>query len=136
MAAGISISTLLTVILAVTATIVVGGCTYYAVSTVIDKIKSNSAKQKYYYKAYISDYVTYIAFYSGTISQSQAASRLKSGQNVYTYTKSLAKTATVATGLGCIGPEITYRSGKFSFWHYHPGNRNGAHCLYGLPYTK
>lgn len=134
---GISLSTLLTVVLTITGTIVVGGCIYYAVANVIEKIKSDSAKQKYYYKAHIADYVTYIAFYSGTITQSQAASRIKSGQNVYTYTKSLAKAAVVSAGLGCItSPEIHLRSGALTFYHYHTANRNGAHSLYGLPYTK
>jgi len=136
-AAGISLATLLTVVLTITGTIVIGGCIYYAVANVIEKIKSDSSKQKYYYKAYISNYVTYIAFYSGTITQNQAASRIKSGQNVYTFTKSLAKAAVVSSGLGCItSPEIHLRKGTFSFYHYHTANRNGAHSLYGLPYTK
>lgn len=134
---GVLIGTLVTVVLAVTATIVVGGLIYYAVSSVISKIQNDSAKQKYYYKAYIKDYVTYIAFYSGTITQSQAASRIKSGQNVYTYTSSLAKSAVVSAGLGgATSSEIHLRTGKFAFYHYHPYNRNGSHSLYGLPYTK
>ena len=83
---GVAIGTLVTVLLKVTATIVVGGLVYYAASTVIDKIKNNSNNRTYYYKAYINNYVTYIAFYSGRITQSQAASRIKSGQNVYIYT--------------------------------------------------
>lgn len=133
---GVFLTTLVAVVIAVVGTIVVGGCIYYAVSTVIDKIQSDKAKQKYYYKAYIADYVTYIAFYNGTITQSQAASRIKSGQNVYTYTKALAKAAVVSAGLGCTSsPEIHLRKGYFAFYHYHTLNRNGAHSLYGLPYA-
>jgi hypothetical protein len=49
------------------------------------------------------------------------------------YTKSLAKAATIAAGMGYDGPEILYRTAKFSFYHYHTANRNGVHCLYGLP---
>ena len=43
---GISLSTLLTVVLTIAGTIVVGGCIYYAVANVIEKMKSDSAKQK------------------------------------------------------------------------------------------
>lgn len=137
MGTGIAIGTLVTVLLQVTATVVIGGLTYYAVSTVIDKIKNNKNNKNAYYKASIQNYTTYIAFYSGKITKNQAASRIKSKQNVYTYTKDLAKQAVVASGLGCItSPEIHYRKGKFSFYHYHTLRRNGAHSLYGMPYTK
>lgn len=129
---------MLVVVLEVTATIVVAGCVYYAVSTVIEKIKSNKKKQKYYYKAYIdvTTQTTYIAFYSKTITKKQAASRIKSGNNIYTFTKKKAKAAVVAAGLGYVGPEIHLRKGKFVFHHFHTRNRNGAHSLYGMPYTK
>lgn len=131
---GVAIGTLVTVLLQITVTVIVAGVVYYAVSNVINKIKSDSKKQKYYYKAAIKNHTVYIAFYSGTITKNQAASRLKSGQNVYTFTKKLAKQAVVATGKGYIGEEIHLRKGTFQFYHYHTGNRNGSHSLFGLPY--
>ena len=133
---GISMATLLTVTLMVTSAVVVGGVTYYAISTVIEKVKSNNNNKNSYYKAYIQNYVTFIAFYSGKISKNQAASRIKSGNNVYSYSKSMAKSAVNSAGLGIVGPEIHLRKGKFAFYHYHTANRNGAHSLYGMPYTK
>ena len=134
----ISVTTLLQVLLAITACIVIAGITYYAVSTVQAKIAQDKKKKQYYYPACLKGKDVYIA-YNKSISSSAASNRIRSGMSIYTYTSSLARTAVSNAGYGVIGPEIdskkNMKKGYIYYKHYHTGNRNGAHAWYGVPYT-
>ncbi len=132
----ISIGALLKIILAITGTIIVAGLTYTLLVNVIEKIESDAKKQNYYYKASVDgkNHAVYIAYNSGTITLNQAISRLKSGQDVYTFFKSQAKVAVAGTGKNYIGPERSKTKGTIQFYHYHPSETNRAHALYGYGY--
>ena len=59
---------------------------------------------------------------------------VSSGDSVFTFTKDIARGVVSATGLGVVGPEshwAWYKIGDY-YWHYHTGNRKGAHVWYGL----
>lgn len=133
---GLTLYALITAMACVAGAVIVGGVTYYVSSKVIDKIRNNKENQKKYYKACIKNHTVYIAFYNGKITKSQGASRIKSGKDVYTFLSSNAKSVVNAAGRGSTGSELHLLKGKFTYRHYHTANRNGAHALYGLPYTK
>lgn len=109
--------------------VVIAGVTCIAVVAAVEAVKKAS---NCYYLAY--QVLNSVFINPVPISQGTAVSTLKAGGSVYTFTGTRAYTAVYQTGLGVIGPENSYAWYKIGdyFWHYHPGNRNGAHCWYGL----
>lgn len=130
---GITVSALITAILQVAACVAVAGVIYYGAKAAVNAIEKSASQKKYYYKAYIYNKNVFINL--NQISTNSAISRIKSGQNIYTYTASLAKSAVVSAGLGCTSSEISCLAGKIRFYHYHTNPRNGAHSFYGIPVT-
>lgn len=134
---GASVSALLSAVLMTAACIIVGGIIYYAGKAAVNVIKRSSSKKSYYYKAHVFKQNVYIGLNS-RISKSAAVSRIRTGgadNDIYTYFKGNAVAAVRAARLGCTHAELSCFNikGKVKFWHYHTGNRNGAHAFYGLP---
>lgn len=116
---------------------VIGGITYYVGAKAIEKIKSSSKMRGRYYRAELLNGSVYIA-YKNPITKSEAGRRIRRGKSVYSYTKSMAKSAVKASGWRCASlPEIdsNRKRGKIYFYHYHTNPKNGSHSWYGLPYT-
>lgn len=134
-------------LIATTAIMYIGNVCYIMAKEFCKSIAKASAKQKQrslnsYYPAYIKSYVTYIS--TKDISLKEAAARLLTIQNIYTYYSANAKKAVLQTGYSPKGPEIHTDSekvkGKYVFYHYHPGHTNSknvmvksldSHALYG-----
>lgn len=133
----ISFTTLLKVLVIVSATVVIGGITYHAATKAYEAIRQSRQSQKYYYRASLSNGSVYIA-YTSKLTQKQAAARIKRGQNIYTYTGSQARAAVLASGKRVSKAEIdkNRKKGKIYFYHYHTSPKNGSHAWYGKPYTK
>ncbi len=129
---GISLLLLLKILLGLVLTVIIGGIVYYAVPRVIEKIKENSYISKYY-RAYLGSKTIFVALYH-SISKTSATNRVASGQSIYTFYKSNARSAVSNTGLGYTHDEAHRKPKHFTFNHYHTANRNGAHAWYGLPY--
>lgn len=131
---GASISALLSAVLFTAACIIVGGVVYYAAKAAVNAIKRSSYKRNSFYKAYVFEKNVYIGLNS-SISKNSAINRLRMQGDIYTYFSGNAVSAVKATHLGCTHRELScFRiKGKVKFWHYHTGNRNGAHAFYGLP---
>lgn len=137
-------------LIATTAIMYVGNVCYIMAKDFCKSVAKASAKQKQrsfnsYYPAYIKSNVTYIS--SKDISLKEAAARLLTLQNIYTYYSANAKKAVIQTGYSPKGPEIHTGSknvkGKYVFYHYHPGHTNSknimeksldSHALYGDPH--
>lgn len=110
--------------------IVIAGTVCYAVDAVLSAVKNASS---YYYKAYRRLNTVFIN--PNPISQTHATNRIRSGADTYTYTSWRARTIVANTGLGVTRAENHwewYKIGSY-YWHYHTGNRNGAHSFYGAP---
>ena len=129
---GISLLLLLKILLGLALTVIIGGIVYYAVPRVIEKIKQNSYISKYY-RAYLGSKTIFVALYH-SISKTSATNRVASGQNIYTFYSTNARSAVSNTGLGYTHDEAHRKPKQFTFNHYHTANRNGAHAWYGLPY--
>ena len=131
----ITITGMLTALLQLAIVVVVVGVVCYAVDAIIAKIKEKC--KQYYYKAYIA--ANTVVIDPNPISLNSAVSRIKSGLNVYTYTRSKAKNVMDATYQPYYGPEHHWKNGKegFFFNHYHllshTMGKNDAHMLYGVP---
>lgn len=123
---------LLKILLGLALTVIIGGIVYYAVPRVIEKIKQNSYISKYY-RAYLGSKTIFVALYH-SISKTSATNRVASGQNIYTFYSTNARSAVSNTGLGYTHDEAHRKPKQFTFNHYHTANRNGAHAWYGLPY--
>lgn len=103
-------------------------------------LRKNKVKSSKYYKAYIYKGSVYVT--KNNISKSAAISRVAIGYDIYTYKSSDARSVVSSVGRGVIGPEIDKRtksSGAVKkgiyYYHYHTGNRNGAHAFYGSAYV-
>lgn len=103
-------------------------------------LRKNKVKSSKYYKAYIYNGSVYVT--KNSISKSAAISRIATRQDIYTYKSSDARSVVASVGKGVIGPEIdkkTKSSGAIKkgiyYYHYHTGNRNGAHAFYGSAYV-
>jgi len=103
-------------------------------------LRKNKVKSSKYYKAYIYNGSVYVT--KNSISKSAAISRIATRQDIYTYRSSDARSVVASVGRGVIGPEIdkkTKSSGAIKkgiyYYHYHTGNRNGAHAFYGSAYV-
>lgn len=128
----IGLSTLIKIVVAAVATIVVANITYIAVDKIIEKLRKDTP------------YDTFSAIISGrgifinplAITYTQAVSRIRSGLSTYSFMSSSAYNVVNGTGLGVIGSEIDVvkKSGYIYFYHYHTSNRNGSHAWFGLPY--
>lgn len=128
----ISVESLITALLASAACIAVAGVIYYGAKAAVREIEKTKEKKKYYYKAYIYNKNVFINL--NRISKASAISRIKSGENIYTYTKSLAKEVTKASGLGVSSPDIScFKGKKVKFYHYHTSPKNKSHIFYGVP---
>lgn len=128
----ITVETLITALLASAACIVVSGIVFYGAKAAVREIEKTKKQKKYYYKAYIYNKNVFINL--NRISKTSAISRIKKGKNIYTYTKSLAKAVTKASGLGVSSPDIScFKGKKVKFYHYHTNPKNGSHIFYGVP---
>lgn len=129
---GISLETLITALIEIAACILVAGIIYYAGKAVVAELSREKSNKDYYFKAYIMDHNVFINL-SNRLSRQSAIACIRSGNNIYTMLRDNAKSITLATGLGCEGPEISCLSGgKVMFYHYHVGHRiNKAHIFYG-----
>lgn len=131
--AGITVSALITAILTAAACIAVSGVIYYGAKAAVKAIEKSAEQKKYYYKAYIYEKNVFINL--NQISTESAKTRIRTGQSIYSYTASLAKSAVTSTGLGCSSSDISCLSGKIRFYHYHTSPRNGSHSFYGAAIT-
>lgn len=127
----------ITALLITSAVVYIAGEACQALDYALRKSKVKSAK---YYKAYIYKSSVYVT--RNSISKSAAISRIATRQDIYTYRSSDARSVVAAVGRGVIGPEIdkkTKSSGAIKkgiyYYHYHTGNRNGAHAFYGNAYV-
>lgn len=132
---GITVETLLEVLLGICAAIAVAGVVYYGAKAAVRAIEKTKDDKKAYFKAYIFDKNVFVNI-KNKISRAQAISRIRNRDNVYTYTRDQAKDVTVAAGFGVVGPEISCLSGKIVLYHYHRGDRKGAHIFYGVPIVQ
>lgn len=133
-----SISQLLYVIVQVVITLVVAGITYHAIASVVEAIKNDRDQARQCYKAHYKRGLTDVYIdYSNPISATESVNRVKSGLSFYTFNRTNAQQIVKAAGLGVIGPEIdkNLKSNYLYYYHFHTGNRNGAHGWYGLPVT-
>lgn len=96
----ISLGALIKVLLAVTATMILAGVTYYVAAKAYDKIKSRKQKKKQFFPASIYRGSVYVAANS-PISRKKATSRIKAGKSFYAFSSSNARSAIKATGWGC-----------------------------------
>ena len=137
-------------LIATTAIMYVANVCYIMAKDFYKSITKASAKQKQralnsYYPAYIQSNVIYIS--SKDISLNEAAARLLTVQNIYTYYSANAKKAVIKAGFSPKGPEIHRDNknlkGKYVFYHYHPGHTDSknimkksldSHALYGDPH--
>jgi hypothetical protein len=113
--------------------IVVAGMTCYAIEKVIEQLKNNDNRHRYYSATIPSQYNT--VFVSPIpITRTHAINRIRAGRDTYTFLEDNAYSVVRDVGLGVIGPEIeSENSDKIGifFKHFHTGNRNGAHSFYG-----
>lgn len=132
----LSLQTFLYYMILVGLTIVVAGVVYYAIDKAIVKIRQNKEhSQSKYYPAKLSGKMVYIAM-KNPISLSQASTRIRRGQDIYTYFSGNAKKAVLGSGLGSwYKSEIDQKrkKGYIYFYHWHTANRNGAHAWFGNP---
>lgn len=117
--------------------IYIAGEAYQALDYALSKKK---VSHNTYYKADIYAKKIVVISKKG-ISKNSAINRIRLGWDVYTYKSSDARKIVEAVNKGVIGPEIDERtttSGIIKhgiyFYHYHTGNRNGAHSFYGNAY--
>lgn len=130
------LGTAIKALIVVAVSVVVAGVVYYAGAKAYAAIKSNKNRKKYYYRATLINGSVYVA-YTSKLNKNQAASRIRQGLNIYTYTKGLARKAVIASGYRCSRREIDKRRkrGKIYFYHYHTSPKNGSHAWHGIPYT-
>lgn len=114
----------------------ISGEAYQALDYALNKKKIS---HNTYYKAYIYKKVVLVS--KKGISKNSAINHIRLGWDVYSYKSSDARRIVEAVGKGVIGPEIdkkTTTSGIIKhgiyYYHYHTGNRNGAHSFYGNAY--
>lgn len=112
-------------------------------SAVQSLAKSKRAKAyNYYYPAYIVGKKTFIS--PSSISTSRAASRIKNGLCVYSFTSYLARQVVIAAGYnhwpsgttGDVTSAKNRKSGGIYFYHYHKATSTGhgtEHSFYGAP---
>ena len=128
----VTVESLITALLVAAACIAVAGVIYYSAKAAVREIEKTKSQKKYYYKAYIYNKNVFINL--KRISRASAISRIRSGKNIYTYTKSLAKAVTKGSGLGVSSPDIScFKGKKVKFYHYHTSPKNGSHIFYGAP---
>lgn len=127
----------LTALLITSAVIYIAGEACQALDYALKRSRVQSSK---FYKAYIYNGSVYVT--KNSISRKAAISRIATKQNVYTYKSSDAKNIVAAVGMGVIGPEIDKRTKSSGvvkkgiyYYHYHTGNRNGAHAFFGNAYV-
>jgi len=124
---------LIQAILATTATIVIGGATWYAASTAISKLKEKQPKV-HYYTALLRNGKVYIK--SAIKSQSAAAARLKTNYDVFATSQQYALNAAKSASPTGIVKHEKHGSGSNYYWHYHGRNAQNTKNVTGHSFHK
>lgn len=110
--------------------VVIAGLSYLVAAEVIAVLKKSGSSYQHFTairhggKLYLGNGISY----------TNAISRVRVGQDIWSRTTSGAKTVCTsarANGKQPIGPEID-TNGAGRFQHYHPNPRTGAHCFFGV----
>lgn len=106
----------------------------YACMELADALRTRKMSSTKYYRAFRSNSKVYVG--KQTISRSAAVSRLRTGQDTYTWSKSNAKSIASSVGRGVKGPEIdSLRRKGVYYYHYHPKSGARFHSFYGNAYV-
>lgn len=106
----------------------------YACMELADALRNRRISSTKYYRAFRYNNKVYVG--KLTISRSTAVTRLRTGQDTYTWSKSNAKSIASSVGRGVKGAEIDSlkRKGVY-YYHFHPRSGARFHSFYGSAYV-